>query len=119
RRVWAADIPHYVGRPITLIGHQITRKQVRTKGGDLMSFVSFEDESALYETVLFPHLYQRFYPLLFQRTPLVVEGVVQNDHGALIIEVRSLTLLGSCTTMAESPQWTKRSRYERIPPYCR
>ena len=119
RRVWAVDIPHYVGRPITLIGHQITRKQVRTKGGDLMSFVSFEDESALYETVLFPHLYQRFYPLLFQRTPLVVEGVVQNDHGALIIEVRSLTLLGSCTTMAESPQWTKRSRYERIPPYCR
>jgi DNA polymerase-3 subunit alpha/error-prone DNA polymerase len=60
-----------------------------------MSFVSFEDETALYETVLFPILYKRLYPLLAGRWPLLVFGLVKNDEGALIIEVQNLRKLGS------------------------
>lgn len=116
RHIRASDIPDYVDRHITLVGHQITRKQVRTKGGDLMSFVSFEDETALYETVLFPDRYERYYPILYRAAPLLVHGVVKNDHDALIVEVEHLCLLESCSTEAEMRHSPRRYPYERIPP---
>jgi len=118
RRILASHIPRYVDRHVTLVGHQITRKQVRTKGGDLMSFVSFEDETALYETVLFPDLYERYFPLLYRAAPLLVHGVVKDDHGALIIEVEHLTLLESCTATKEMRHSQRRYPYERIPTTC-
>jgi DNA polymerase III alpha subunit len=84
---------------------------VRTKGGDLMSFISFEDETALYETVLFPDLYERYFPLLYRSAPLLVSGVVKNDHGALIVEVSHLAPLKACLPSKE----VRHSPYERIP----
>jgi DNA polymerase III alpha subunit len=81
KRVKASELGRHRGRYVNLIGYQITQKQVMTKGGQSMSFVSFEDETALYETVLFPDLYQRFYPLLSTLWPLVVFGLVQDDQG--------------------------------------
>lgn len=95
KRVRASELSQYVGRYVNLIGYQITQKQVMTKTGESMSFVSFEDETALYETVLFPDLYQRFYPLLSSLWPLVVFGLVQDDQGALIVEVQHLKKVGS------------------------
>lgn len=110
-RIRAVDLARYVNRSITLVGCQITRKQVRTKGGDLMSFISFEDETALYETVLFPDLYERYFPLLYRASPLLVHGVVKDDHGALIVEVSHLTPLKTCLPSKE----VRHSPYERIP----
>jgi len=94
-RIKACEIDQNVERYVTLIGYQITQKQVLTKTGECMSFVSFEDETALYETVLFPELYKRLYPLLAGRWPLLVFGLVKNDEGALIVEVQNLRKLGS------------------------
>lgn len=94
-RVKASELGRYKGRYVNLIGYQITQKQVMTKGGQSMSFVSFEDETALYETVLFPDLYQRYYPLLSSLWPLVVFGLVQDDQGALVVEVQHLKKVGS------------------------
>ncbi len=94
-RIKACDMKEHVHRFVTLIGYQITQKQVLTKGGESMSFVSFEDETALYETVLFPQLYKRLYPLVASQWPLLVFGEVQEDQGALIIEVQNLRKLGS------------------------
>jgi DNA polymerase-3 subunit alpha/error-prone DNA polymerase len=94
-RVKASELGRYKGRYVNLIGYQITQKQVMTKGGQSMSFVSFEDETALYETVLFPDLYQRFHPLLSSLWPLVVFGLVQDDQGALVVEVQHLKKVGS------------------------
>ncbi len=95
QHIKACDLGKYRGRYVNLIGYQITQKQVMTKGGQSMSFVSFEDETALYETVLFPDLYQRFYPLLSSLWPLVVFGLVQDDQGALVVEVQNLRKVGS------------------------
>ncbi len=92
-RIKAIEIPSNVERYVNLVGYQITQKQVLTKSGESMSFVSFEDETALYETVIFPDLYQRFYPLLSGQWPLLVFGLVKNDEGALIIEVQNLRKL--------------------------
>ncbi|HZJ88519.1 MAG TPA: DNA polymerase III subunit alpha, partial [Sphaerochaeta sp.] len=90
-RTRARDMTHHVGRTITLVGYQITRKQVRTKGGELMSFISFEDESALYETILFPQVHRQYAPLLREAVVLLVTGKVMDDRGALLLEVSSLS----------------------------
>ena len=93
KRIRACDIPAWEGRFVTLLGWPVTQKEIWTKDGLAMNFVSFEDETALYETVLFPQTYQRFRNILFGQKPLIVRGSVQNEQGALSIEVRSVTPL--------------------------
>ena len=86
----AVDIEKNGNRKIDLIGWPITQKEVWTKDGLTMSFLSFEDETAIYETVIFPQIYERYNRLLFTQEPLLVSGKVVDDHGALIIEVEKV-----------------------------
>jgi DNA polymerase-3 subunit alpha/error-prone DNA polymerase len=44
-----------------------------------MSFLTFEDETALYETVIFPQVYDRYSSLLFDQLPLLIYGKVCED----------------------------------------
>jgi DNA polymerase III alpha subunit len=55
-----------------------------------MIFVSFEDERAIFETVLFPDAFQRFYPLLDDGWAFLIYGKVEEDLGALAISVENL-----------------------------
>ena len=64
KRIKASEIEKHVNRFVTLIGWPITRKNVLTKKGEAMAFVSFEDESDLYETVLFPTIFEKYNALL-------------------------------------------------------
>ena len=74
RYVQAKDLHRYVGKTVTTIGWQITGKTVRTKTGDTMKFVSFEDRTGLYETVFFPKTYNRFCHLLNLSKPYQIKG---------------------------------------------
>jgi len=38
----------------------VTQKDIWTKDGLAMSFLSLEDETILYETVIFPQVYDRY-----------------------------------------------------------
>jgi len=89
-RTLARDLERYRGRRVRLLGWPVTQKEVLTVDGLGMDFVSFEDETALYETVLFPEVYARYRRLLFDQRPLLVDGTVVDDQGALNVEVRSL-----------------------------
>jgi DNA polymerase-3 subunit alpha/error-prone DNA polymerase len=92
-RVRAVDLPRCVGQKVGLVGWPVTQKEVWTVDGSTMDFLSLEDETALYETVLFPDVYARFRTLLFDQRPLRVWGAVKDDQGAInveIIEVRPL-----------------------------
>jgi DNA polymerase-3 subunit alpha/error-prone DNA polymerase len=57
RRIKAKRIADYLDRYVCLIGWPVTQKEVWTKDGLTMSFLTFEDETAIYETVIFPRLY--------------------------------------------------------------
>lgn len=92
-RILAKDIPAHLGRQVVLAGWPVTQKEVLTAGGRSMDFVSFEDETALYETVLFPETYARFKRLLLDQRPLAVSGRVKDDQGALVVEVSGLRAL--------------------------
>jgi len=94
RRVLARDLPRLVGRRVTLVGWPITAKPVLTAAEQPMEFVSFEDETALYETVLFPTAYARFRHLLFEQRPLLLRGLVEEDRGAVTVTLESVEKAG-------------------------
>jgi len=92
-RVKAVNIHRYINRRIKIIGWPITQKEVWTKDGLSMSFYSFEDETAMYETVIFPEIYDRYNKLLFDQHPLLVTGIVKDDQGAVILEVNKVEMV--------------------------
>ncbi|MGM0644147.1 MAG: DNA polymerase III subunit alpha, partial [Thermodesulfobacteriota bacterium] len=58
--VKAKELPAYRDRRIMTAGWLITGKPVKTKHGDPMEFLTFEDETGTIETVFFPGVYKRF-----------------------------------------------------------
>ncbi|MGD8387262.1 MAG: hypothetical protein PVG49_08965, partial [Desulfobacteraceae bacterium] len=54
---------------------------------DPMKFVSFEDETGLYETVFFPREYRRFCALLDGKRAYVLKGRVERELGAITVTV--------------------------------
>ena len=93
RRIVAADMGRYVNSRVCLVGWPVTRKDVWTKDGLPMNFMSFEDETAMYETVLFPEVFETYKRMLFDMCPFVVIGVPKDDMGALCLEVSSVRTL--------------------------
>ena len=72
-----------------MVGWPVTAKTVPAHKDDPMQFWSFEDETALYETVLFPEAYNRYHSSIDRLTPYIVTGNVENDHGALSLSVQT------------------------------
>jgi DNA polymerase-3 subunit alpha/error-prone DNA polymerase len=93
-RVKAIRLGDYIGRYVKMVGWPVTQKEVWTKDGLTMSFLSLEDETALYETVIFPQVYEQYNRLLFDQRPLLVWGRVWEDLGAVSFEVQRIEPLG-------------------------
>jgi len=93
-RTKASQIENYVGCNVKMIGWAVTQKDVWTKDGQTMCFLSLEDETALYETVIFPQVYEKYNKLLFEQKPLLVYGRVADDQGAVSLEVNRIEALG-------------------------
>jgi error-prone DNA polymerase len=90
----AKDIPQYEGKRVWLIGWPVTRKEVLTKKGEAMEFVTFEDETSLFETVFFPDAFRRFCQSLDMGRPYALFGTVESDFGELNLNVQRLIRLG-------------------------
>jgi DNA polymerase-3 subunit alpha/error-prone DNA polymerase len=87
KRIKARHVDKYIGQRATLIGWPVTQKEVWTKDGLAMSFITFEDETAFYKLAIFPQIYDRYNTLLFDRLLLFVYGKVYDDMEGYIIEV--------------------------------
>jgi DNA polymerase-3 subunit alpha/error-prone DNA polymerase len=92
-RVKASRIGQYIGRNVKMAGWQVAQKDVWTKDGLTMSFLSLEDETGLYETVIFPQIYERYNKLLFDQRPLLIYGRVVSDEGAISVEINRIDVL--------------------------
>ncbi len=99
-RTLGRDLMDSIGRRVELLGWPITAKPVLTSEDEPMEFVSFEDETALYEAVLFPDVYRRYRALLCGNTPLFVRGRVEEDRGAVVLSVESLATI-ECSVPGE------------------
>jgi error-prone DNA polymerase len=89
----ATELERHVGKTVSLVGWQVTRKRLRTKHDEPMVFITFEDTQALYETVMFPREYRRFAPLTLASGPFLVTGEVASEHGAVTVTIKDLRLL--------------------------
>ena len=92
--IMARKLHYYNGQEVTVVGWPVTRKTIYTARGEVMEFVSFEDESDIYETVLFPSPYRRFSHLVSchgdEPSAVLVSGRVERDHGAVYLNVNRL-----------------------------
>jgi error-prone DNA polymerase len=91
--VKGADLPEHVGRRVATVGWWVTGKVITTKDDEPMEFISFEDTSALYETVFFPRVYARFCHMLNRSRPYVLTGVVEEEFGVATLKVDSIRFL--------------------------
>ncbi|GAB1433308.1 DNA polymerase III subunit alpha [Spirochaetota bacterium] len=89
RRCLGRDLSKHSGQRVRLLAWPIASKSALTSAGEEMKFVSFEDESALYETIFFPDSYRRFERLLYMNLPLFVEGLVETNYGAASLSVEN------------------------------
>ena len=87
RIVTASNLSHYQNRRITVAGWLITGKKVRTKHGDPMEFLTFEDETGLIETTFFPKTYHRYCHMIDTGQPYLLTGKVKQDWGVCTLNV--------------------------------
>jgi DNA polymerase III alpha subunit len=91
--VSAGDLHKHIGEHVTTIGWLVTGKTVQTKDGDPMKFVSFEDTTGIYETVLFPKVYHQFCHILNDMRPYLLKGKVEQDFTAITLTVHWIGFL--------------------------
>ncbi|MBN2105079.1 DNA polymerase III subunit alpha [bacterium] len=92
----AKDMHRHVGKMVNMIGWWVTNKTVYTKDEEPMSFISFEDTTALYETIFFPGAFNRFCNQWTQTRPYLLYGRIENDLGAFSLNVQKMTFLDTC-----------------------
>ncbi|MCC7343350.1 MAG: hypothetical protein IT573_00325, partial [Deltaproteobacteria bacterium] len=83
----ARELARHVGRRVLMVGWLITGKVVSTKHGEAMEFMSFEDETGIYETTFFPDSFRRNAPRLNARQPFLLTGEVADELGAISLNV--------------------------------
>ncbi len=93
-RVRACDMRRHAGRRIRFGGWLLTGKMVSTKTGEVMEFLTFEDETGLVEATFFPRVYQRYAAVLSSGCVYILQGEVEEEYGAVTLTVRALELLG-------------------------
>ena len=89
----ARDLSRFVGRQVKVAGLLITGKVVRTKHGDPMEFLTFEDETGLIEATFFPKTYHRFCSMLDKCRPFILHGKVEADFGAITLTAKQVSAI--------------------------
>ncbi len=88
--VSSRELHRFRGRPVSVPGLLVTGKEVWTKRDELMIFVSFEDRFSVFETVFFPNAFRKYRRLLDEIGVFLVSGIVDEDHGAICIDVQGI-----------------------------
>ncbi len=98
----AEDIQKYVGRRVRIAGWLITGKKVRTRRGETMEFLTFEDDTGVVESTFFPTVYKRFCHLLDWGRPYLLSGLVEENWGAVTLTVETVAPFGrSCIALKD------------------
>jgi len=84
------DLDNYRGEQVNIAAWLLTGKLVSTKNGEVMEFLTFEDETALFETTFFPQVYRRYASVLSGGRPYILSGLVEEDYGALTLTVKKI-----------------------------
>lgn len=86
-------LPGRVGQRVEVALWLLTGKLVSTKTGEVMEFLTFEDETGQVETTFFPEVYRAHAHQLKTGAPYLVSGLVEEDFGALTLTVSRVRLI--------------------------
>jgi error-prone DNA polymerase len=86
----ASDLARHVGRRVRMAGWVVADKLTHTQGGAPMAFLTLEDQSAMYEAVLFPDVYAREAAHVFLNAACLVEGIADEDLGAVTLRLHRI-----------------------------
>jgi len=90
RLVKIKDLPIRVGQRVTILAWLLTGKLISTKTGEVMEFLTFEDETSIVETTFFPNIYRQYAHVLQSGRGYTLQGIVEEDFGALTFTVEAL-----------------------------
>ena len=91
------------GTQVTLCGMSAGLKEITTKKGERMAFLTLEDREGSVEAVIFADIFQASQALLERGEPLLLVGTVQQEEkGAKIIAQRLLSLLDAKEQMTQA-----------------
>lgn len=93
KTVKAKHITRFIGRRVTFAGWLITGKTVKTRHGDPMKFLTFEDDTGIVETVFFPKAYALLCHMLEDGRPYLLFGSVDENWGAATLTVEHTQLV--------------------------
>jgi len=102
RHIKACNMKNFIGKKVSMSGWWVTNKMVHTKNSEPMAFISFEDKTAIYETIFFPGVYSRYSSQFSAVRPYLLHGRVEEEFGALSLNVESLQFLGQRTAGIKS-----------------
>ncbi len=113
----ARDLASHVGERVCLVGWPITRKEVWTKEGEPMEFVSFEDKTDLYETVFFPGAFRRFCQDVDMNRAYLIWGQVESEFDTVSLTVGRIAKLPLAAkapgTIGNAPGFHRHMGYPR------
>ena len=92
-RTKACALTQCRGKRVTFAGWLISGKLVSTKTGEVMEFLTFEDETGLVETVFFPRVYRRYAQTLSSGQAFMLQGMVEEEYGTATLTVEKLQKL--------------------------
>jgi DNA polymerase III alpha subunit len=91
----------------------VAMRRAVTRQRELMQFVTLEDRWGLVEVILFPNAYKQLAGTFGSFGPYLVQGVVQENLGSLVLIGRSVQLLTD--PQRETPP--RLDRQEQTPPH--
>jgi len=86
----AYDLRRHINKVVKVRGWWVTSRTVPTTKGDIMQFITFEDETDIFETVLFTDIYARYSKIFGDRMAFLFTGKVVENFGAIILEVKKI-----------------------------
>lgn len=101
----AKDLSCFIGKHVRVAGLLITGKVVRTKHGEPMEFLTFEDETGLMETTFFPKAYHRFCGILDKTRPFILHGKIESDFGAHTLTVNRVEAVSKSDPPLKKPSF--------------
>ena len=90
----AIQIFQYEKKEVILYGQIMTKKRVRTKYQEAMSFITFSDDTGAFNTTFFPRVYEQCRDLIFLGGSFLVKGTVERDLDDFQIIVDEITRVG-------------------------
>ena len=92
--VKSSDLRQHMGKVIRLAGILAAVRDTESTKGEVMRFLTLEDDHGIFGATLFPSTYRRLRRKLIGLGPYIITGKVEETYSSLTISTFSVTVNG-------------------------